>query len=106
MTQDAHQIRLPGEAASSLDALWNRVASPFGIDISREELRSVAAAVSSAARSVDMLPERLLVLIKDSWSAHPELGAREDRQAMQRILTEVVSLCICEFYHTSGAGRR
>jgi len=48
----------------------------------------------------------LLVLIKDSWSAHPELGAREDRQAMQRILTEVVSLCICEFYHTSGAGRR
>jgi len=57
MTQDAHQIRLPGEAASSLDALWNRVASPFGIDISREELRSVAAAVSSAARSVDMLPE-------------------------------------------------
>jgi len=34
-----------------------------------------------------------------------ELGAREDRQAMQRLLADLVSLCICEFYHDSAASR-
>src|SRR5690349_10554969 len=103
MNPDAPEVALPADAATSLNTLWNRTASPVGIDIPREELRRVAAAVSSGARAVNMLPERLLIVLKDSWAAHPALGAREDRQAMQRVLTEVVSLCICEFYHDPKA---
>jgi hypothetical protein len=103
ITQHDHPLALPAGATRSLHTLWDRVVSPTGIEIPREELRRVATDVSVAARSVDMPPERLLVLVKESWAAHPELGAREDRHAMQRILTEVVSLCICEFYRTPMA---
>jgi len=106
MSQPAQPIAMAdtllASAMDSLQALGKRVAGPAAHEIPREELRSVAKAVSSAARSLDMQPERLLVLVKESWASHPELGARVDRQAMQRVLTEVVSLCICEFFRGSS----
>jgi len=105
MSQPAQQIAtadtLPASVMDVLHALWNRVAGPAADDVPREELRTVATVVSSAARSLDMQPERLLVLVKESWASHPELDARVDRQAMQRVLTEVVSLCICEFFRAA-----
>lgn len=108
MSHPAHHLSagadaLPTSAMHSLHALWNRVAGPVADTIPREELRGVARTVSAAARSLDMQPERLLILVKESWAAHPELDSREDRQAVQRILTEVVSLCICEFFRSSPA---
>ena len=97
MSQNAYEVVLPAEAAHTLRSLWGRVAHEAGA-VAREELRNAAAQVSAAAHSVDLQPEQLLVLVKESWASHPELGAHEDRQAMQRTLTEVVSLCIGEFY--------
>ena len=97
MSQNTYEIALPREAASALRSLWDRVADQAGV-VPIEELRNVAAQVSVAARAADLQAEQLLVLVEESWASHPELGGHEDRQAMQQILTEVVSLCIGEFY--------
>ncbi len=96
--------RLPAAATAELDALWQRVSARGAGNVSRDDLREVATAVSAEACRSALLAEQVIVAVKDSWSAHAEFRRPEERHETRWVLTEVVSLCIREFYRQQRGG--
>ena len=63
-----------------------------------QELRDVLDVVAAEAREKKMLPEQLLVVLKDIWYALPAVRAVADSGAQIRLLQRVVTMCIKEYY--------
>jgi hypothetical protein len=54
--------------------------------------------VSKEARERSILPEQLLVVLKDVWSTLPEVRAMTDVDQQVRLMQRVVTMCIKEYY--------
>jgi hypothetical protein len=54
--------------------------------------------MSAEARERTMLPEHLLVVLKDIWGALPEVRSMPDAGEQVRLLQRVVTMCIKEYY--------
>jgi hypothetical protein len=54
--------------------------------------------MASEARQKSMLPEHLLIVLKDVWGALPEVRAMTDTGEQIRLLQRVVTMCIKEYY--------
>jgi hypothetical protein len=54
--------------------------------------------VATEARARNILPEQLLVRLKETWSALPEVRAMRDANAQARLLERVVTMCIRVYY--------
>lgn len=84
------------------DATLQRVRRALVADLgSREpsdELRAALTAMAAEARASGILPERLLVLLKELWYGLPEVEAAVDGTSQTRILQRVVTICIREYY--------
>lgn len=65
---------------------------------SADGLRTALLAVAEEARAEGMYPERLLVALKDIWFALPEVRAMTDDQRRTRLLQQLVTACIREYY--------
>ena len=63
-----------------------------------QELRDALDLMATEAREKSMLPEQLLVVLKDIWYALPQVRAIEDSGAQIRLLQRVVTMCIKEYY--------
>jgi hypothetical protein len=61
-------------------------------------LQRALLAMSSEARAKAMLPEHLLVVLKDVWSGMPEVRSMSDTGEQVRLLQRVVTMCIKEYY--------
>ena len=61
-------------------------------------LRSSLLRMASEAREMAMLPEHLLIVLKDVWNALPEVRAMTDASEQIRLLQRVVTMCIKEYY--------
>jgi hypothetical protein len=61
-------------------------------------LQPALLALASQARERAMLPEQLLVLLKDVWSGLPEVRSMSDSREQIRLLQRVVTMCIKEYY--------
>lgn len=109
MYADRSPTPLPADARELLHGLWDRLArSGIGV-LEHEELRRIARVVSEGAHRASLLPEQLIIAVKESWGTHPSLLQPEERQEAQWVLAEVVSMCIHEFYraappHARGDG--
>ena len=55
--------------------------------------------VATEARARDILPEHLLVILKETWSSLPEVRAISDAGEQVRLLQRVVTMCIREYYN-------
>ena len=55
--------------------------------------------LSTEARARNVLPEQLLVTLKELWSSLPEVRAMSDAGEQVRLLQRVVTMCIREYYH-------
>ena len=55
--------------------------------------------VATEARARDILPEHLLVRLKEMWSTLPEVRAMRDTNEQARLLERVVTMCIREYYN-------
>jgi hypothetical protein len=53
---------------------------------------------ASEARSRSIMPEQLLIVLKDIWSGLPEVRSMSDARAQTRLLQRVVTMCIKEYY--------
>lgn len=62
------------------------------------ELQASLLVVATEARARDILPEQLLVRLKDAWSSLPEVREMRDAQQQARLLERVVTACIREYY--------
>jgi hypothetical protein len=63
-----------------------------------DQLRLALDVMAGEARSRSMLPEQLLVVLKDIWYDLPAVRAIEDASAQIRLLQRVVTMCIKEYY--------
>ena len=61
-------------------------------------LRLALDAMAAEARAKSMLPEQLLVVLKDIWYALPAVRSIDDSSAQIRLLQRVVTMCIKEYY--------
>lgn len=67
-------------------------------DTHADTLRDALDEMAAEARAKSMLPEQLLVVLKDIWYALPAVRALEDSGAQIRLLQRVVTMCIKEYY--------
>ena len=61
-------------------------------------LQSALVLVATEARTRNILPEHLLVSLKELWSTLPEVRAIPDTGEQVRLLQRVVTMCIREYY--------
>jgi hypothetical protein len=61
-------------------------------------LRQSLLRMSAEARERAILPEQLLVVLKDVWSTLPEVRGMTDAGEQVRLLQRVVTMCIKEYY--------
>jgi len=61
-------------------------------------LRGALLRMSTEARAREILPEQLLVVLKDVWGSLPEVRAMTDVGEQVRLLQRVVTMCIKEYY--------
>ncbi len=89
--------QLSGTSIQNLkDALRDFLAD--GGDNPGASLQTALTRVASEARDKQMQAEQLLVALKDTWFALPEVAALRDNESQNRALQRVVSLCIREYY--------
>lgn len=55
--------------------------------------------LATEARARSILPEQLLVTLKETWSSLPEVRAMKDSGEQVRLLQRVVTMCIREYYN-------
>jgi hypothetical protein len=99
MAHDSSPPPAPGLAEETTErarvALSHYLESP---DAAGEELRLALDEMAAEARAKSMLPEQLLVVLKDIWYDLPAVRAIEDAGAQIRLLQRVVTMCIKEYY--------
>lgn len=105
MRPEERPAALPPDAERPLRALWREVLAADTVRHTREELRDVARVVGRAARREALLPEQLIVAVKESWQSHEGARSVGRRHAARWVLTELISLCICEYYETTPTPR-
>jgi hypothetical protein len=67
-------------------------------DGSSQQLRGVLLRMATEAREKAILPEHLLIALKDVWNALPEVRAMSEAADQVRLLQRVVTMCIKEYY--------
>lgn len=76
------------------EALVNYVDAPARSDALRSALNRMAV----EAHDKSMLPEQVLVVLKDIWHSLPGVQAITDPAEQVRLLQRVVTMCIKEYY--------
>jgi hypothetical protein len=61
-------------------------------------LRNALLRTAAEAHEKSILPEQLLVVLKEVWNALPEVRAIPDATDQVRMLQRVVTMCIKEYY--------
>ena len=61
-------------------------------------LQAALLRISAEARERSILPEQLLVVLKEVWSTLPEVRSMKDSREQVRLLQRVVTMCIKEYY--------
>ena len=56
--------------------------------------------MASEARTRSMLPEQLLIVLKDVWHGLPEVRSMHDTREQVPMLQRVVTMCIKEYYNS------
>ena len=99
MAHDSSPPPVPGLAEETIArarvALSRYLENP---DAGGDELRIALDSMAAEARSRSMLPEQLLVVLKDIWYDLPAVRSIEDDGAQIRLLQRVVTMCIKEYY--------
>jgi hypothetical protein len=54
--------------------------------------------IASEARARSILPEQLLVVLKEVWSSLPEVRSMTNTREQINLLQRVVTMCIKEYY--------
>jgi hypothetical protein len=99
MAHDSSPPPSPGLAAETTDRARMALAKYLeDADAGGPELRDALDQMANEARARQMLPEQLLVVLKDIWYALPAVRSLEDSGAQIRLLQRVVTMCIKEYY--------
>jgi len=83
---------------ATLEALRAALSQYLIDDTSSNQLRDVLMRVATEARERGILPEHVLIALKNVWSALPEVRNTQATTQQIRLLQRVVTMCIKEYY--------
>ena len=63
-----------------------------------ERLHAALHSLAREARDHSILPEKLLVVLKDIWFSLPSVRRMKEQEEQTRLLQRVVTMCIREYY--------
>jgi hypothetical protein len=84
---------------ASLDAVRRALRAYLHDSRDSSGLQAALVLVSTEARARSILPEQLLVTLKELWNTLPEVRAMTDASEQVRLLQRVVTMCIREYYN-------
>ena len=61
-------------------------------------LRAALVTMTAEARSRSILPEQLIILLKDMWGNLPEVRSMADVDDQTRMQQRVITMCIREYF--------
>ena len=85
-------------ADTTVEAVRHALAGYVSAPSRTEALRAALAAMSAEARDKAILPERLLITLKDVWYELPSVQSATDGAEQVRLLQRIVTMCIKEYY--------
>jgi hypothetical protein len=98
MAQDSSPTPPGGLAEETTDAVRAALVHYLRAPASPNQLRDALNRMADEARTKAILPEHLLVTLKQLWSSLPEVRSIGDVDEQTRMLQRVVTMCIREYY--------
>lgn len=94
-----HSSPDPGALAqATLDVLRAALTEYIDRPGDGEALRAALHSVAHEAREKAILPEKLLIALKEVWYELPSVRAMQQTDQQIRLLQRVVTMCIKEYY--------
>ena len=94
-------VSLPQPARELLADLWREVRGNDR-EITADRLHVVARRVILSAHQAGLQPEQLIIAVKASWSSQRGIQQASERQRLDWVLSEILTMCIEEFYRALG----
>jgi len=88
----------PGLAPETIEAVRLALVQYIDAPARGERLQAALHAMAAEARAKAILPEHLLIALKDIWYSLPAVRSMADSSQQVRLMQRVVSLCIKEYY--------
>ena len=85
-------------ATQTIEAVRAAIIQYISTPSQSEELRDALHRMAAEARQKTVLPEQLLVVLKDVWYGLPGVQEMSDTTEQVRLLQRVVTMCIREYY--------
>jgi hypothetical protein len=85
-------------AAETIEAVRGALVQYVDAPLHMNGLRTALHDMAAEAHSKSILPEQLLVVLKDIWYALPSVRAMDEPADQVRLLQRVVTMCIKEYY--------
>ena len=85
-------------AAETIEAVRSALAMYVAAPSDGERLRQALDGMAAEAREKSILPEQLLVVLKDVWYSLPSVRALSEPTEQVRLLQRAVTMCIKEYY--------
>jgi hypothetical protein len=98
MPQDSSPTPPSGLAAETTEAVRTALVAYLRAPGASTELRTALNRMADEARAKAILPEHVLIALKQIWSSLPEVRAVGDIEEQTRMLQRVVTMCIREYY--------
>ena len=98
MAHDSSPTPPGGLAEDTIDAVRTALAHYLRAPANPTDLRAALNRMADEARAKAILPEHLLITLKQLWSSLPEVRAVGDANEQTRMLQRVVTMCIREYY--------
>jgi hypothetical protein len=98
MAHDSSHTPSGGLAEETTEAVRAALLGYLRAPGSPAELRAALNRMADEARAKAILPERLLVTLKQLWNSLPEVRSVGDVDEQTRMLQRVVTMCIREYY--------
>ena len=98
MAHDSSPTPPGGLAEDTIETVRGALAHYLRTPGSPTDLRAALNRMADEARSKSILPEHLLITLKQVWSSLPEVRSVGDADEQTRMLQRVVTMCIREYY--------
>ncbi|MFN2563645.1 MAG: hypothetical protein ABR499_01370 [Gemmatimonadaceae bacterium] len=98
MAHDSSPTPPSGLAEETTEAVRAALVSYLRAPGSPSELRAALNRMADEARAKAILPEHLLITLKQLWISLPEVRSIGDVDEQTRMLQRVVTMCIREYY--------
>jgi hypothetical protein len=98
MAQDSSPTPPSGLAEETTNAVRAALLQYLRAPSVPNELRDALNRMAEEARTKAILPEHLLITLKQIWSSLPEVRSVGDVEEQTRMLQRVVTMCIREYY--------